>query len=891
MARPRRAAARARLPVTPGERIGPYEIVGPLGAGGMGELLRARDPKLGREVAVKLLSQRLSGSREHLKRFEQEARAASALNHPNIVTIYEIGEHDGQPYIAMELVDGRTLRTWMNEGFPSLRRLVGIGAQVAHGLAAAHEKDIVHRDLKPENIMVTRQGFAKILDFGLAKLATGADVRGDRSTADFEIQTAPGHILGTVGYMSPEQARGLSIDYRSDQFSFGSILYEMLAGQRPFTGRTPLDTLTAILHHEPEPVTRANPRVPEALAWIIHRCLSKDPEARFASTRDLAQELDSIRDHMTEAGTITGWTRAHPPTTTRPRWLRPAAAVAALAVVAGLAAVVTLRDREATHEGRGSAGLDAGGAAADAAAPALRRVAVLPFRDLSGTANGSLIGEGFAETVGARLGEGGGLAVVPGNALGPADSDVRELARRLGAEAILRGSLQFDGERVRATFAVLEPSGRQLTGGAVDGTVARLLELQDEIGRRAASALGVASGAAGAGGPAHGSGSPFAHDRYLEALGHLRRYENEASVDAAIRILEGLGDSAAVESARARAYVAKHAITQERSWAERAIAASRRAAAADPSLAAVRTTLGEVELLLGQPADAAREFTAALAVNPASVEAQLGLARARQRLGEFGPAEAAYRRAVELQPGWWAPHNHLGVFQVMRGNLDGAVASFQEAIRLSPDNTRAITNLGAAYQQLGRHEDAIAQYTRAIAVLPTASALSNLGTCEFFLRRFDRAAAAYERAARLQPGNAVVWVNLGDARRWGGAEAAARQAYEQAIELLEADLRVTPDDVERRTTLALALARTGRADEARRQAEAALDLGRDNAYVRYQIALVRLAGGDENGALELLDLAIGDGYPLAEVRRDPELERLRSDPRFVKMLARHAQPS
>ena len=264
-----------------GDRIGRFEVLGELGAGGMGRLCRARDPRLGREVAIKLVAERFSDSREHQVRFEQEARAASALNHPNIITIYDVGEHEGFPYIAMELVEGQSLRAYLEERPRSIRRLVEIAAQLAEGLAAAHEHGIVHRDLKPENVMVTKLGFVKILDFGLAKLLPGP-IPYDHTTVGYPIATQAGVVVGTAAYMSPEQARGLPLDQRSDQFAFGTMLYEMLTGQRPFRGGTMLDTLSAILNEQPEDPARLNPLVPEEIAEIVTRCLAKKPGDRFA---------------------------------------------------------------------------------------------------------------------------------------------------------------------------------------------------------------------------------------------------------------------------------------------------------------------------------------------------------------------------------------------------------------------------------------------------------------------------------------------------------------------------------------------------------------------------------------------------------------------------------
>jgi Tol biopolymer transport system component len=291
------------LTLAAGTRVGPYEVLGGIGAGGMGEVYRARDTRLEREVAIKVLPAEVASNASRMKRFEHEARSASALNHPNIVTIYDIGQTDGVSWIAMEKVDGKTLRELLAAGALPVKRTLAIGAQVADGLAKAHEARIVHRDLKPENVMVTKDGFVKILDFGLAKLAPkGFEAADVSQPATVTRGTEPGTVMGTVGYMSPEQASGLPVDFRSDQFSLGAILYEMIAGKKAFDRTTPVQTLSAIIQDEPEPLGVAASKTPVNLVWIVERCLAKDPEDRYASSKDLARDLASLRDHASDIG-------------------------------------------------------------------------------------------------------------------------------------------------------------------------------------------------------------------------------------------------------------------------------------------------------------------------------------------------------------------------------------------------------------------------------------------------------------------------------------------------------------------------------------------------------------------------------------------------------------
>jgi len=289
------------MTIAPGSRLGPYEVLSPLGSGGMGDVWRARDPRLGREVAIKVLPEELSSDRDRLKRFEREARAASALNHPNIVTIHEIGESEGRAFLVMERIEGQTLRELLLDGSLAPRRLLPIACQIADGLARAHEGGIVHRDLKPENVMVTKEGFVKILDFGLAKLDRPETKAASLTELPTEsVGTAAGVVLGTVRYMSPEQASGKPVDFRSDQFSFGLILYEMATGRRAFRRNTPVETLSAIIRDDPEPIGSLNPQTPTPLRWIIERCLAKNPEERYVSTRDLARDLAGVRDHLSD---------------------------------------------------------------------------------------------------------------------------------------------------------------------------------------------------------------------------------------------------------------------------------------------------------------------------------------------------------------------------------------------------------------------------------------------------------------------------------------------------------------------------------------------------------------------------------------------------------------
>src|SRR5687767_4940441 len=332
------------MTIAPNTKLGRYEIRSKLGAGGMGEVYQGRDTQLGRDVAVKVLPTSVSTDPDRLRRFEQEACAASALNHPNILIVHDIGVHDGTTYVVSELLEGETLRRCIGGTPLGQRRAIDYALQIANGLAAAHDKGIVHRDLKPDNIFVTNDGRVKILDFGLAKLT---QLDGNQSQTDVptrRVDTDPGVVMGTVGYMSPEQLKGRAVDQRSDIFSFGAILYEMLSGRRAFHGESAAETMSAILKEDPPELSDTNKTVSPALERLVNHCLEKNPEARFHSARDVAFALEAVSGSSVASET----TIAQPfvTTTSRARQWSTWALVAACLVLAAILAWTYLRPKQ-----------------------------------------------------------------------------------------------------------------------------------------------------------------------------------------------------------------------------------------------------------------------------------------------------------------------------------------------------------------------------------------------------------------------------------------------------------------------------------------------------------------------------------------------------------------
>ena len=451
-----------------GAHLGPFEVLEPLGAGGMGEVYRARDSRLGRIVAVKVLRSDLAADPDRIERFEREARAASALNHPNIVTIYDVGVEGGMSYIAMEWVDGSALRDLVARAKPqAIPTVVSVGAQIADGLGVAHSAGIVHRDLKPENVMVTADGLVKILDFGLAKLVAPGD--GAMSQLATESGgTAAGALLGTVGYMSPEQAAGRIVDHRSDQFALGVILYELATGVRAFKRDSAAQTLAAIIEDEPEPLEVRNPQVPSQLSRTIARCLSKKPADRYESTRDLAHDL---RDLVREGST------SRVATVRARQSIGMAPAVGAMVVLLGVAAGGWWIARSRGTNGR--------------ADETRRVVAVLPFQDLTGDASRSYFAAGVTEEIRGQLTKVSALRLLGRSAVQRYGNDaLRQLRSELGAGSAVEGTVRLDGQRARVSVELIDTATeRTLWSEQYHRTLDDVLSVQTDVALRIAGAL------------------------------------------------------------------------------------------------------------------------------------------------------------------------------------------------------------------------------------------------------------------------------------------------------------------------------------------------------------------------------------------------------------------
>jgi len=878
------------MPATVGMRFGRYELLSRLGAGGMGEVWRARDQDLHRDVAVKFLPEKFAADPNRFSRFSQEALAASRLTHPNIVTIHEIGETSGLHYIVMELVDGETLREILlaqGERPLSPRRLLEIGAQIADGLAKAHAAGIVHRDLKPENVMLTSDGFVKILDFGLVKLHgdgsggheqwfdSGAPTwAGPESPSP---QTAVGAVLGTAGYMSPEQARGRGVDHRSDQFALGAILYELATGRQAFRRETPAQTIAAIIDATPEPLAVLSPALPPPARWIIERCLAKDPAERYASTLDLARELRNVRERLPEVGSgasaETGFGRP------AFDWRRPARiGAAALAVLA-----LAWGARELLRN------------AGDSAPTRTPVVAVLPVTNLTGQPEYDATAVGIAEVVIAGLAEIDGVQVLsrPSTA-GYRDrkGDLAAVGRELDAGYVVDGALQRSEQTLRVSLSLVQiPSNVVRWSGTFDGAFPRLFDLQSRVAEGLAGALRISLAP-----PervrieARPTASPSAWEEYTAALTLLDRLDRPGYVARAITQLEAAIKAdprfARAHAVLGRACFLRYRETGDATWADRARDAVEEALRLDPKDADVRSGLAFIYSGRGKPDQALEEVRQALALRPNNDDYLRQLAYLLTDAGQPAAALDAARRALALRPGFGENHNVLGWVHYHAGRFHEAAASYRRDTELEPDNAWAFQMLGTSLWMQGDFDGAVAPFREAIRLAPDARAWANLGGVYYAKGASADAVRAYQEAARLEPASGTIRRSLGDARAKAGDEGEAKADWRAAIELSRTALGVNPRDPRQLKNTAICFAKLGERDPALRSAQLALEAGPADPDTHYGAAVVHALLGDEKAGLVFLEKAIVLGASPSLASQDEDLARLRATPEFPGVLER-----
>ena len=858
------------MALSDGSRLGPYEILATLGAGGMGEVWRARDTRLGREVALKLLPEAFVDDRERIARFQREAQLLAAFNHPNIAAIYSFENVEGVQLLVMEMVPGDTLKQLLAGGPLGLSRALGIARQVADALDAAHGKGILHRDLKPANVKVTPDGKVKLLDFGLAKAFAPGPNASDFSefpTLDTGA-TRKGMVLGTAPYMSPEQARGKPLDWRTDVWAFGCLLYEILAGKRTFTGDSPSDILVAILDKEPDwsalPVD-----TPPRILDLIRKCLAKDRDERTPDLAHARQTIDAVLEGRTA---YVPRTSASMSARIRRRPGVYAAAGALLAVAAAALLFFAFKGRDTT------------------ALPASKLLAILPATDLTGRPDGRQLCDGVSFSLGVKLQSVPGVAVMRPS--GPAmlkETDPSRWARDTGANLLVQPAVRQMGDQRQLSFSVfLAGSPVQIAADEVTGPATDHFRLEEQLTQKLIAALRIhlASGAPVAT-PAVSPGP--AQTDYVVALGCLERRDRPDSVRRAVDLLKGIpgGESSgAVQASLGRAYLYLYGLDADPRHADLARQAASKAVSLDPGSPEAQVGLGQVLTATGEPKRAVDIVRRVLAGRPNDPEAVLALARALQASGENAAAGEAFLRATALRPTSWSAVNLLGAFYAREGRYEEALAAFQKAAALNPDVAPVQQNIGGILLKLGRFDEAVKALSRSIEIQPTPQASSNLGVAYYLLGRYGEAAAAFGQAVALSPRNFHFLLYQGDALAWTpGRSGEARAAYEKALPLGEATLSVNPDNPIEIALVAQCRARLGQSQRAWAETQRAVSLAPDDVDVLQTAAVTAAALGRPADSLDFLARAAERGLGPAEITRDPNLGNVRKLPEFQRVLS------
>ena len=890
------ADANARSPISdsalklvqlfpPGSLLaGRYEILRVLGEGGMGAVYQARDRELDRVIALKVIRPELAGNAAILQRFKQELILARHVSHKNVVRIYDLGEAEGIKFITMEYVDGDDLRSLLkSRGKFSPQDSVLIIEQVCRALDAAHVEGVIHRDLKPQNIMQDAQGRIVVMDFGLARSLEDAGM------------TQTGALVGTLEYMSPEQALGHELDQRSDLFAVGLIFYELLTGKVPYKADTGLASLMKRTQERAIPASEVDSAVPKALSRIVSRCLERDPAMRYQHATEILQHLQAWNSNPNITASALARVGPAQPSRTlqislnvpeRKGWLWAAGGIL-LAIVFSL--IPLTRNLVFPKKERVESAVTATGI------PDLSKgkyVAILPLRVLGDEKSLRYVADGLQESLSAKLFQLQEVHVASSSAVDKfagSDQSLSKIARTLGVNLILQGSVQGNAERVRVTLNLEDLAhAKRLWGQEFAAVPQDLLALEDQVYGYVASALELkptSDEMARIG--IHPTENSVAYDFYLQGRNAMHGDHGIQATENAVRMFDQAlrkdPNFALAYTGMADASLLMYKEKKEAIWAQKALASAQEAARLNTNLAEVHLSLGSVYSATGKSGEAIEELKRALALAPNSDEAYRRLGDAYRASGNRQQAISAYQSAVAANPYYWYNHNTLGAAYFQFGETSKALVEYQRVTELAPDNANGFANLGAVYLRQGKWAESIPALEKALELQPDGDIYSNLGTANFYLRRYDEAVKMFEKAVELDPKDEALAGNLADAYRWSGRSQQATATYEKAIALAYQELQVNPRAASTVGDLALYYAKKGDVENGERYIRQARAMAPSDAQLIYSEVQVYAVANKREQAFKALREAFQKGFSPEEAQNDPELEKLKGLPEFAKL--------
>jgi serine/threonine-protein kinase len=747
--------------------------------------------------------------------------------------------------------------------------VLNIVRQLAAALAAAHGVNVVHRDLKPQNILLGSGDHVYVSDFGIAKT-----LESDRTSV-----TRTGAVLGTPLYMSPEQVEGKPVDHRSDLYTFGLILYEMLTGVLPFSGDTTFQLMYQRVHQLPKRPELVIPDLPPYLSRICLKCLEKEPANRYQSASEILVDLE-----FKHAPTHTRTVQITLPAISKKLSLISGSAL--ILLVAGLLAIPQVRDFVFRHKS----------AEATSAIPSLKQgkfVAVVPMRILGDQGSLGYVADGLVEALSAKLFQLHDMHTASASDVQKArpSNSLNELARQLGVNLVVSGTIQGSGDKLRIVASLDDVAGgRRVWTQEFSGVQQDLLTLEDQIyaGLVEALALRPTSEESARATP-HPTENIEAYDLYLKGRSVMRGQHDVKNVQTAVGLYEQAlkkdPNFALAYAGVADASLIMYHEKKDSFWSQKALAAAQQAERLNDNLPEVHFSLGNVYTASGKGAEAVSELKRALQLAPNSDDGYRGLGKAYLALGRKDLALQAYQKAIELNPYYWVNYNYAGQAFFGLGEYDKALAAFQRMIELEPNNPFGYLNAGAVYFQQGKYDQCIPFYQKALQIQPHYMTYSNLGTAFFYLKRYTESVPMFEKAVEMNPNDAMVMGNLADSYRWSGRRQEAADTYDKAIALAYKELQVNPRAASTMEYLALYYAKKGDAAHAMEFIKHALSIEPQNIALVYVQAVIYCLADRKAESLRVLREALQKGYSVEEAKSDPELGSLQASPEFAKLVA------